>query len=1185
METLSADTLAQLRVDLIGNKDLKHTVVADTATTRQIIASVTATLGEVTAAARSHRPPAPDAAARLASLLVVTTLLLNSSSAASPAPLAPFFGVVPSVIEGLAVAPALAEHPGAVDVVQFVNYSVDILVLLANHARLPVGRHLPALLGFIEHSVAAWSDRQARGAHGASHSAHSAHGDGNAHGSNTYGGNTHGSNTHGSNNTPGHSTTAFASTNSYTNASSSSDFPTSDITASDFGVSEYTSDFASDFTSSSSSSSPSGPSPSLRALALVPITVEAGPDPAWGPVVAALTAALARASSAADAAALATAWCQVHLAGAAQHPHLPPATLRRVLRWCRSSHPQLAVAAVNAVAAAAPAEVEPLFPTLVTLMRSVHPVPRHLLSPFRVLGDCCKRSPQLAVQLKQTNLDLALVEMLSARLAADPLLQGLYSVKRAAVAASGPATFVDWSRVGLFKKHPQFDPSGGDLLLLLSVYTYSNEDNRSRLCSAPEKCQFSRMLFDLVDLHLFCVNQVRLGYKLVESGRGGGGGRASGGSGGGSGGRRASGGGSGGRGGGRGSGASASGNAGGAGNAGASNSGASNSGATGNPDTGISGGNSGGNFGNSGGNSGAGNAGIIGNSSSIGSTGVSGNSGSGSTVSGALTPGSAASLGAMLGIVDSPLFTHAYYLIRSLSRSITPLRTFFVECNAYPSFMGAADGADGLVTNLLELLKVFETQRPLLKFFGSPTHAAMVNQSVVLAVLANFITEFSSFKSLISNSDTFLPSLSVIFAANAGPSYQQTFLQLNVLYVLKNLLFVDTDDNKREVWHYFSLEDIVAKTSYGLVRENVSQDPEVHAVLVQQKLVSFSILQNLTAGSAFYPVIVEAYDSFYAKLGRAGQRQLPSRWNDYLLASLEAVAVFVDPHLPEVDETDVEMWLLENSKPYVKLVTTITKMESNRYKDTVDTPNAPFPDDAMLAVWLRLLKCHVRGHPDDSGTGVENVNDVKLSILRLLMNLVSKEQAYPGATAAVTDYNLFETVQRQGDHGSYSASSRFSLPTRALVHSSSPRPAPPPPEDRVATPAEERARYLEEFGFLEVVTELIAYFNERERGKKFSIRNCHDLVERLSQLQHQMEILLYHRAPSASVTPQVNAHTVEAIKPMQPPGPDVNRGGEGFGYDDDDDVDEAGDDDEDDDERMMRSINEELEEARETWLI
>lgn len=1174
METLLADTLAQLRVDLIGNKDLKHTVVADTATTRQIIALVTATLGEVTAAARLHRPPAPDAAARLASLLVVTTLLLNSLLAALPAPLAPFFGVVPLVIEGLAVAPALAEHPGAVDVVQFVNYSVDILVLLANHARLPVGRHLPALLGFIEHLVAAWSDRQARGAHGASHSAHSAHGDGNAHGSNA-----HGSNAHSTNNTPGHT---FASTNSYTNSSGSSDFPTSDITASDLGVSEYTSDFASSVASdfaSSSSSSPSGPSPSLRALALVPITVEAGPDPAWGPVVAALTAALARASSAADAAALATAWCQVHLAGAAQHPHLPPATLRRVLRWCRLSHPQLAVAAVNAVAAAAPAEVEPLFPTLVTLMRLVHPVPRHLLLPFRVLGDCCKRLPQLAVQLKQTNLDLALVEMLLARLAADPLLQGLYLVKRAAVAALGPATFVDWSRVGLFKKHPQFDPSGGDLLLLLSVYTYLNEDNRSRLCLAPEKCQFSRMLFDLVDLHLFCVNQVRLGYKLVELGRGGGGGRASGGgrgrgSGDGSGGGS---GGSGGRGGGRGSGASASGNAGGAGNAGASNSGASITGATGNPDTGISSGNSGGNSGNPGGNSG-----------STGISGVSGNSGissnSGSTVSGC-SPGSAASLGAMLGIVDLPLFTHAYYLIRSLSRLITPLRTFFVECNAYPSFMGAADGADGLVTNLLELLKVFETQRPLLKFFGSATHAAMVNQLVVLAVLANFITEFLLFKLLILNLDTFLPSLSVIFAANAGPSYQQTFLQLNVLYVLKNLLFVDTDDNKREVWHYFSLEDIVAKTSYGLVRENVSQDPEVHAVLVQQKLVSFLILQNLTAGLAFYPVIVEAYDSFYAKLGRTGQRQLPSRWNDYLLALLEAVAVFVDPHLPEVDETDVEMWLLENLKPYVKLVTTITKMELNRYKDTVDTPNAPFPDDAMLAVWLRLLKCHVRGHPDDSGTGVENVNDVKLLILRLLMNLVSKEQAYPGATAAVTDYNLFETVQRQGDHGLYLALSRFSLPTRALVHSSSPRPAPPPPEDRVATPAEERARYLEEFGFLEVVTELIAYFNERERGKKFSIRNCHDLVERLSQLQHQMEILLYHRAPSASVTPQVNAHTVEAIKPMQPPGPDVNRGGEGFGYDDDDDVDEAGDDEEDDDERMMRSINEELEEARETWLI
>jgi hypothetical protein len=116
--------------------------------------------------------------------------------------------------------------------------------------------------------------------------------------------------------------------------------------------------------------------------------------------------------------------------------------------------------------------------------------------------------------------------------------------------------------------------------------------------------------------------------------------------------------------------------------------------------------------------------------------------------------------------------------------------------------------------------------------------------------------------------------------------------------------------------------------------------------------------------------------------------------------------------------------------------------------------------------------------------------------------------------------------------------------------------------------------------------------------KCFSIQNSYDLLERLRNARDQIVGVLHIEHHStreekprrgnddngssgseANNSSDGSDHSHERTTPRRP---DVNRGGEGFGYDEDDDVDDnntAYDEDE-----IIDNIVEELEETRDIWI-
>lgn len=758
----------------------------------------------------------------------------------------------------------------------------------------------------------------------------------------------------------------------------------------------------------------------------------------------------------------------------------------------------MALAAINVLALTLsrpnfPFTLLQLFPTLIDLMVLPPPLlPLFVLSPIRILADLCKQNNDLSLHLKQTNLDLQLVEMFAQRVEGDKLLTALLLLKQ-----KTPGNAFARIPAAMIKSY-QFDPIVADFLLLLLVHCATNEDNRTRITQAPEQIGFHRTLFQILDLHLWLMLQTHLLFKLVRRGC---------------------------------------------------------------TDLGVLG-------------------------------------------------------GIVVGLTDNPLFTNCLYLVRLLLRLITPLRTFFVELNLFQLFFlanyhpeTAEPRADGFVVSLLETLRLYESHVTILTSLKHPVNTAMVNQSLVLAVIANLSTEFLLFKMAISHYDSFLTLLLMIFrearrsaSSDSKNAYAHAFIELNVLHVLRNILHVDTDENKREVWQFFELTDILNKTVYGQYPLEVVDDPELHHIYIKQKLVAFQVLRNATAWLLIYPEIVDAWALCYDLWPRSKRQHISQTWDGYLVSTLENYDVFLGQQDAVVNETDLQTWMLENLADYVLLVVTITLMEANRYEDPVEQPEGPFPSDGILGIWLRLLKCHVRGRPlEQAGSlGVENIYDVKLLILLVLINLILKELTSLVYRQGLTDYTLFETVANQGDHRAYPSLQLLLSQTRFSIGTRWDRVASMAPAQTLIT--ELRARYLEQFGFFAVVSDMIRYFSERNRGKKFNVRNCHDLVERLSQFKHQMEVLLYLR--NLDFSEAGNVHKTEAIKPLASEARrNVNRGGEGFCYDEDDDVDEDEEEDDDeeedeeeddeeadgdnendsnDDEQMMQQINETLEEG---WLM
>ncbi|CAK9436074.1 uncharacterized protein LODBEIA_P06320 [Lodderomyces beijingensis] len=310
-------------------------------------------------------------------------------------------------------------------------------------------------------------------------------------------------------------------------------------------------------------------------------------------------------------------------------------------------------------------------------------------------------------------------------------------------------------------------------------------------------------------------------------------------------------------------------------------------------------------------------------------------------------------LGAITALISSSLYTNCLYLIRSLSRSVSTLRTFFVESNAFRSFITKSSGetnvdregnhfrllqsltasslgthrgtettatnsVGGFVTNLLEVVRHYETLDQEIDFFihlnGNDSvdsrglnRTLMVNKALCIGLLANFILDFSSFRYKIVGYESFLTSLATIYhnsssdaefepaPLNEEDEYERDLVQLKILQVWKNFMFNEAGENKSEATQYFPVSFIIRKASYGLTAKDVTADlsPENKQIKIQQKIVAFEILRNYTAGS---PQLAETLRVAYREEfvdPEMDVEKFPATWADFLVSNVVETSIFL----------------------------------------------------------------------------------------------------------------------------------------------------------------------------------------------------------------------------------------------------------------------------------------------------
>jgi len=482
----------------------------------------------------------------------------------------------------------------------------------------------------------------------------------------------------------------------------------------------------------------------------------------------------------------------------------------------------------------------------------------------------------------------------------------------------------------------------------------------------------------------------------------------------------------------------------------------------------------------------------------------------------------------------------------------------------------------------------------------------ILNESITLGIISNFIREGSSFTYNIVNYDNFFQSLSVIYATNGKfectelQEYQYNTIQLNVLQILRNYMGIETNENKKNLFEYIPLTAILEKASFGLIEEDVSL--EIKPLRIQQKLVAMDILRNCTAGSeTLCDEIMETYDKKFVNYYPSA----PRKWFDFVIANVTNFELFDETG--SIDDDEFVLKMLGNDD-YVKLVTSINFIENHKYTKSRITQKE-FPPDALLSIWLRFLNLEIPEITGDSGsinarvTVTNNLNEVKLSIIWIIINLTMYTSRYGLTMSSETSYKLFDTVQLRPDN--HESTHKIDIDEGDIEPIAVAGTTDATSEEEMTV--KDRAKALQTHGFLQTIDSLIdSYSHEvgnettHEYGfipKCFSIQSSYDLLERLRNARDQIvgvlridhhstreEIPRRGNDDNGSSGSEANNHSDRSDHSRDRTTrrrPDVNRGGEGFGYDEDDDIDENTAYDED---AIIDNIVDELEETRDIWI-
>lgn len=664
-------------------------------------------------------------------------------------------------------------------------------------------------------------------------------------------------------------------------------------------------------------------------------------------------------------------------------------------------------------------------------MGKSYDLPMFLLSPARVLSDLCVQYPKLNDEIHDANVDYKIVEKLQSSYSSSKLFQALKILKSS---SKHGKNLVDFTVMLTINKD---EGEVADLLLLLSVYTSNREEYRNRIVNTPGEynANLSLLVFEIVDDYCFLVNQLFLVYHLLNP-RG----------------RRTK----------------------------------------------------------------------------------SNVFGSGATrkIPQSDLPWFGRNLGIISTLHESSVFTNCFYFIRSISRSVATLRTFFVECNAFTSFstdqanesqiLSASRGSEtspvnssltsitgsagggvsvsgggitgaryggiggivrvggptatnngrngengnnsngpamtsgslpggatgGFIMDILKIIHGYENLFQIFKFFckvndGGKSPCAididasrkilMINESICIGLLANFILDFSSFRYKIIGYDKFLSSLLTIYQNSESvngvlsdeENYERNIIQLKILQVIKNFMYNEATEIKKEVLDYFSLNLIFAKASFGINPQDVKNclsSSDLLNVRLQQKIIAFEILRNFTAGSPnFNTLLIESYENEFIHLGFSDvEFSWPDTWTQFLIGNMTNFKIF----LPELTNTNINELdsfyqndniltkLIQNDE-YVKLIKSISHTEDHKYTIIDKIDKNLFPNDELLKVWLRLLSFTVVNTSssiknNDRINMFNNLYNIHGSIIWIIVNLTWKYSSY-GCT--VHEYSKYDVYQ------------------------------------------------------------------------------------------------------------------------------------------------------------------------------
>lgn len=545
----------------------------------------------------------------------------------------------------------------------------------------------------------------------------------------------------------------------------------------------------------------------------------------------------------------------------------------------------------------------------------------------------------------------------------------------------------------------------------------------------------------------------------------------------------------------------------------------------------------------------------------------------------------------LMNLLNDPLYTNVLYFARSLSRSVALLRTFFVDCNSLQGSpvsekqrnessnrysMHSKNGA--FVHNIVQILKGNENSDKIIKWLQNGQlnvqkdikKTQMLNKSITLCLLANFVLDFSSLRYKIVNDEGFLKCLAIIFrnsmaerdkSSSEDERFQLNTVQLSVLQILKNYMYNENQENKKDLVKVFPVTILFDKILYDVdTSEKVGHESiENKKLRLQQKIVCFDILRNLTAGSPYF----SRYLSHAFETHRSLKPNIPS-WPDLIYGCLTTFTAYENNsrdqfHLTEqLFYKDSFLLRMLDCNDYVSLVLAINYIEDHKYTNIQRFRKELLPKEKILRVWKRFLMLDVKKsfeeHLDlNAKININNnLNCIKLSIVWIIINLTWKNDVLhlslkhkketPAAEVAFDEAIGTERREDRIDVDLTEDSEAYSENEKDSYSLDDQLPHPAEPQDSVLSTAQGRARMLKDYGFLDALDSLLVKLGHNSAasdlsssysGKRFDYFMSNDLLEKIKTAQYQIASLHAGKIPNSHSSSAPYGTSIVATEPAQ----------------------------------------------------